>query len=294
LAQSGRSHNKRLHDGRPRLAVSHQGTNKYCDRGRASLRASSRSRSELGRRPSRAQIVRDVAKLPNHLSIAEIEGRGITRTAKCDRADVTSLRDSALALTDGYPINGHLTAARVESSFVLSRVVMPAEYVSKPSAILTKLATMLRIVPALQLVFGKFAALLRSKESGDRVISESVDRTRSVTSHTADQPAAILKPSSDHAIAPQVTNDRSEREKLIRRRWSETGIRLWNPDLHGAGHAELNIQGQSKLLPPNPGEKLPRYDTLQFKMVRSDVEGQPVDRIVCEGVVVDAPERRSG
>lgn len=70
---------------------------------------------------------------------------------------------------------------------------MPAEYVSKSSAILTKLATMLRIVPALQLVFEKFAALLRSKESGDRVISESVDRTRSVTSHTADEPTAILK-----------------------------------------------------------------------------------------------------
>src|SRR5258708_18643196 len=143
LGGRGSWQNKGVYDGVRQLSVRHQGTNKSCDWGRVSRRASSSSRRELGRRPSRAQIVRDVAKLPDHLSIAEIEGRGITRTAKCDRADVTSLRDSALALTDGYPINGHLTAARVESSFVLSRVFMPAEYVSKPSAILTKLATML-------------------------------------------------------------------------------------------------------------------------------------------------------
>jgi hypothetical protein len=91
-------------------------------------------------------------------------------------------------------------------------------------------------------------------------------------------------------------NERSvrERERLIRRRWSETGIRLWNPDFHGAGHAALNIQGQSKLLPPNPGEKMPRYDTLEFKMIRSNVEGQAVDRIVCEGVIVEAPKRGPG
>jgi hypothetical protein len=160
-------------------------------------------------------------------------------------------------------------------------------------SVFTKLAAMLRILPAVQLVFAKFAALLRSKESGDRVIGEFLDRARSVTSHT-DQPAGVLKPSSDHATAPQGTNDRSEREKLIRRRWSETGIRLWNPDFHAAGHATLNIQGQSKLLPPNPGEKMPRYDTLEFKMIRSNVEGQAVDRIVCEGVVVEAPKRRPG
>jgi len=165
---------------------------------------------------------------------------------------------------------------------------LPAEYASKPLAVFTKLAAMLRIVPAVRLVFAKFAALLRSKESGAPVISELLDGERSVTTQTADQPAAVLKPSSDHAIAALETNDQSERESLIRRRWSETGVKLWNPRLHG-----LNIQGQSKLLPPKPGEKLPRYDTLEFKMVRSNVNGQVMDRIVCEGVVVDPPKRRA-
>ncbi len=160
-----------------------------------------------------------------------------------------------------------------------------------PLAVLTKLAAMLRIVPAVQLVFAKFAALLRSKESGEPLASEFLGEASDVT---VDQHTAVLQPSSDHAISAPETNGWSEREQLIRRRWSETGIKLWNPDFHGAGHAALNIQGQSKLLPPKPGEKLPRFDTLECKMVRSNVNGQAVDRIVCEGVVVDPPKRRAG
>jgi hypothetical protein len=46
---------------------------------------------------------------------------------------------------------------------------------------------------------------------------------------------------------------------------------MWNPDHHGAGHAVLNIQGRAELLPPKPGETLPGYDTLEFKIVQSYV-----------------------
>jgi hypothetical protein len=38
------------------------------------------------------------------------------------------------------------------------------------------------------------------------------------------------------------------------------------------------------LLPPKPGETLPGYDKLEFKIVNGE--------IVCEGVVVDPPKRR--
>jgi hypothetical protein len=161
-----------------------------------------------------------------------------------------------------------------------------------PLAVLTKLAAMLRIVPAVQLVFAKFAALMRSKESGEPLASEFLGEASGVTRSTVDQHAAVLLPSSDHAIAVPETNDQSEREKLIRRRWLETGIKMWNPDVHGAGYAALNIQGRAELLPPKPGETLPGYDTLEFKMVRSYVNGQAVNRIVCEGVVVDPPKHR--
>src|ERR1700730_10141905 len=144
-----------------------------------------------------------------------------------------------------------------------------------PLAILTKLAAMLRNVPAVQFVFAKFAALLRNNESRE---------ASGVIRSTVDQRAAVLQPSSDHAVAVPGTNDQSEREKLIRRRWTETGIKMWNPDVHGAGHAALKIQGRVELLPPKPGETLPGDAQLVFKL-----SGR---RIVCEGVVVDPPNRQ--
>jgi hypothetical protein len=156
---------------------------------------------------------------------------------------------------------------------------------------------MLRIVSAARHVFDKFAALLGRKESGEPLAIEFpgevefLGEASGVTRSTVDQHAAVLPPSSNHAITVSETNDQSESEKLIRRRWAETGIKMWNPKVHGAGHAALNIQGRIELLPPKPGETLPGYDTLQFKMVRSCVNGQEVNRIICEGIVVDPPKQ---
>ena len=67
---------------------------------------------------------------------------------------------------------------------------------------------------------------------------------------------------------------------------------MWNPDVHGSGHTALNIQGRVELLPVKPGETLPRYDKLEFKIVRSYIHGQTVNGIACEGVVVDPPQPR--
>ncbi|MBH5397712.1 hypothetical protein HZZ13_07875 [Bradyrhizobium sp. CNPSo 4010] len=73
----------------------------------------------------------------------------------------------------------------------------------------------------------------------------------------------------------------ADRAALIRQRWAESGIRMWNPRLHGTGEAALNIQGSVGLLPPAPGETMPRYDKLEFRMLGG--------QIVCEGVIVEAP-----
>lgn len=73
----------------------------------------------------------------------------------------------------------------------------------------------------------------------------------------------------------------TDRAALIRQRWAETGVRMWNPRLHGTGDATLNIQGSIGLLPPSPGETMPRYDKLEFKLLGG--------QIVCEGVIVEAP-----
>ena len=141
------------------------------------------------------------------------------------------------------------------------------------------MAVMLRIVRAVQFVLDKLTSLLRDKGRDEMRASEFIKHaTRS---------------SSDHANAVPEMNDQPDREKLIRRRWLETGIKMWNLDHHGAGHAPLNIQGQAELLPPKPGETLPGYDTLEFKIVQSYVNGEAVNQIICEGVVVDPPERRA-
>jgi hypothetical protein len=122
----------------------------------------------------------------------------------------------------------------------------------------TKLVIMLRSFSAVQFIIANFSALLRSnKKSAEPVLSKFAP--------------------GDSAIAAPELNDQSEREKLIRRRWIETGIKMWNPDVHGV----LNIQGRVELLPVKPGETLPRYDKLEFKLIGGC--------IVCEGVVVDPP-----
>jgi hypothetical protein len=95
---------------------------------------------------------------------------------------------------------------------------------------------------------------------------------------------ALASPSPEIRSAPTARARAAEpvdRATLIRQRWAETGIRMWNPRLHGAGDATLNIQGRVELLPPEPGETMPRYDKLEFKMLGG--------QIVCEGVIVEAP-----
>lgn len=103
------------------------------------------------------------------------------------------------------------------------------------------------------------------------------------------EPTPILAcPFPEIRSAPKVrarAAEPADRAALIRQRWAESGIRMWNPRLHGTGEAALNIQGSVGLLPPAPGETMPRYDTLEFKMLGG--------QIVCEGVIVEAPAQAS-
>lgn len=158
------------------------------------------------------------------------------------------------------------------------------EFASKPVPVFAKLAVVLRNIPAMQFVLGKLAALLRKdKTRTDQLNTRFVDETPDITESPGQQ-FAVIEPSAGSAIAAPPANDQSERENLIRRRWAETGIKMWNPDVHGAGHAALGIQGSVELLPPKAGDTLPQYDRLEFKLI----EG----RIVCEGIVVEPPKSR--
>src|SRR5258708_8580090 len=95
-----------------------------------------------------------------------------------------------------------------------------------PLAVLTKLVAMLRSVPAVRLVFAKFEALLRNKESGEPLASEVLGEASGVTINTVVRHAAVLQPSSDHAIAVPETNDQSERQNLIPPRWPKPAIKI--------------------------------------------------------------------
>lgn len=97
-----------------------------------------------------------------------------------------------------------------------------------------------------------------------------------------------MSPAPEIPYAPKArvrAAEPADRAALIRQRWAETGIRMWNPRLHGADDATLNIQGSVGLLPPAPGETMPRYDKLEFRMLGG--------QIVCEGVIVEAPRMQA-
>jgi hypothetical protein len=158
-----------------------------------------------------------------------------------------------------------------------------AEYVSRPFPIFTKLAVMLRNIGAIQFLLARFAALLHSnKRTGEPLVSKFLGQVPGVTGN-ADRHFAGPRTSGEYAIAVPESGQ-PERERLIRRRWAETGIKMWNPNVHGAGRAALNIQGRTELLPVKPGETLPGYDKLEYKLIAG--------HIVCEGVVVDPQKRR--
>ena len=147
-----------------------------------------------------------------------------------------------------------------------------ADYASRPGPVLARLASLLRNIPAINSAIFRIFALLRREQAAGK-------------SPAADFPTSAVIPilPNDIAVAAAESNPGLERERLIRRRWAETGIRMWNARLHGTGQASLSIQGDVELLPPAPGETARRYDRLEFALLDG--------LIICEGVAVDPPNR---
>jgi hypothetical protein len=131
----------------------------------------------------------------------------------------------------------------------LPRIILShAEHASRPLPVFMKLAIMLGNIPAVQFLFAKFAAQLRSDtRSAESLLSKFLGEGPGFTGN-ADRQAAVLELPVRYAVAAPQSNDQYEREELIRRRWTETGIKMWNPHVHGAGLAALNIQGRTELL----------------------------------------------
>jgi hypothetical protein len=148
-----------------------------------------------------------------------------------------------------------------------------ADYASGPFPVLAKLAGLLRYTAS---AIFRFSAHLRRAKPAEKSPASDFDRA---------PPAIVEHSPNDKVVAALETDPRGKRELLIRRRWAETGMRMWSARVHGAGDAPLNIQGSVELLPPEPGETVRRYDKLEFRVL----SGQ----IVCEGVVVDPPKGTS-
>ena len=80
---------------------------------------------------------------------------------------------------------------------------------------------------------------------------------------------------------------KQDRERVIRAAWNERGKDLWDPETHGKGLLALHIPAKVGLIQTVTYAPLPPYDNLEFRLVRANMNGQPVNSIVCEGVVVD-------
>jgi hypothetical protein len=78
-----------------------------------------------------------------------------------------------------------------------------------------------------------------------------------------------------------------DRERVIRAAWGERGKAQWDPNTHGRGLLALRIRAKVEMRPVRPGAPLPPYDDLEFRLVRATMGGQPINSIVCEGVVVE-------
>jgi hypothetical protein len=85
-------------------------------------------------------------------------------------------------------------------------------------------------------------------------------------------------------------DEKQNRERVIRAAWEERGRAEWDPETHGRALLPLHISANVRMTPVRPGAPLPLPDELEFRLVRATMGGQPINSIVCEGVVVETIE----
>jgi hypothetical protein len=73
------------------------------------------------------------------------------------------------------------------------------------------------------------------------------------------------------------------REDIIRTAWEERGSKQWDPKIQGRGLTPLNIGASVDMTPERPGQPLPIYDNLEFRLVTATTGNRS---IVCEDLVL--------
>jgi len=135
-----------------------------------------------------------------------------------------------------------------------------------------------RNLPGLKFVIARVSELLRTRLINPGLLSGSRADAAEITGPALEAQTVATSEVQLFDRSEEGCRYRPDREALIRRRWMETGVKMWNPRVHGSGKAALNIQGKEGVLPIKQGQVLPAYDELEFKLIGSC--------IVCEHVVV--------
>jgi hypothetical protein len=97
----------------------------------------------------------------------------------------------------------------------------------------------------------------------------------------------LIQPSSADANREHEAAITPKRTHIIRRAWKERGSAVWDREVHGRGLASLNIAASTNMRSMRPGQPIPPYDNLEFRLERSTKDGETISSIVCEGVVVE-------
>jgi hypothetical protein len=96
---------------------------------------------------------------------------------------------------------------------------------------------------------------------------------------------------ASHRLTERKEMAASENRKgIIRAAWEERGKSQWDQKTHGRGLLSLHIPASVEMTAARFGAPLPAYDDLEFRLVRATMNGQPVNSIVCEDVVVETVE----
>jgi hypothetical protein len=209
-----------------------------------------------------------------------------SETVEIDAAEIDTVGTVGGRLDDAAtPVAGpddiSEEAAAVAESSTLPVGSAGTEIVEIDAAETARVANESAETATVETVAAKADDVAASDVTPDQLSEREVDCVEAGAVETA--PVETIIATADIAAPPVAKlDDFCDREALVRRRWNETGIRMWNPRVHGAGRSALCIQGRVALLPPKPGEIMPGYDRLEFKLIDG--------LIVCEDFVVDPPE----
>jgi hypothetical protein len=165
-----------------------------------------------------------------------------------------------------------------------------AEHVSRPFPVFTKLAVMLRKIPAVKFVYARWAAWLRADTDNDA--SAPLDRklledAPVIAADMIEQPVATVELPGDIVIAAPATNDLRESEQPVERRWLEetSGVA---PDAVERAVAVAELPVDIVVATPEPNDLSEREQPLERRWLE-EAPGIAPDAVEPPPAMVELP-----